>query len=184
MDRGMEQYNARVDLAQALCRGFAAMRGAVVDAPEQAFSRAIGLLRQHLIHQATERLDTGLRFTTSHHVPPAHVPGSQILQGTFPFVLVLDTSGVAWSRRTGWVAPEACLNARFFIGTEDVVLGTQGAALPLARIQIQNGARLLGKVRITGKDPVLVAPGLERISVQDPPHGTATNRLAQHFVSL
>src|SRR5882672_11436079 len=46
------------------------------------------------------------------------------------------------------------------VGTEDMVLGAQGLALPEARIEVQDRPCLRGKVRITRKDPVLVRHGL------------------------
>ncbi len=55
------------------------------------------------------------------------------------------------------------LDTGLFIGADDVVLGAKGVTLPGARIQIQHPARLLGKVGITGKDPILVPPGFDCI---------------------
>ena len=106
------------------------MRRAIVHDPEQAFPGSIRFLSQHLMDQPAKWLDAGYRFTPSHHVPPANIPGGQILQGTAALVFVLDAG---WSVRgggQGWVAADAGLNAGLLVGTEDRVLGAKGLALP------------------------------------------------------
>jgi hypothetical protein len=67
------------------------------------------------------------------------------LQGTAALVFVLDAG---WSVRgggQGWMAADAGLNAGLLVGTEDVVLGAKGLALPEAPIQIQQKLRNRGK---------------------------------------
>jgi len=61
------------------------------------------------------------------------------------------------------MAAQPRLDTGLFLGADNVVLGAEGVALPGARIQIHHPARLLGKVGITGKDPILVPPGVDRI---------------------
>ena len=56
------------------------------------------------------------------------------------------------------MAPAAGLDAGLLIGAEDVVLRPQGLALPPARIEVQNRARLVHEVGITRKNPD--SPGL------------------------
>src|SRR5262245_25286296 len=78
---------------------------------------------------------------------------------------------------------DAGLHAGLLVGTEDVVLGTKALALPLAPIEVQNRASLLGKVGITRKDPVLVPPGFESILIQNAPHRAPTDGFAQGLLS-
>lgn len=55
----------------------------------------------------------------------------------------------------------------------------QGLALPEARIEVQDRPRLLRKVGVTWKDPVLVPPRLDGIGIQNPPHRAPTDRFAK-----
>ena len=71
------------------------------------------------------------------------------------------------------------LDARLLVGAEDVVLGAQGLALPAARVQVQDRPGFLDEAGVAREDPVLVLPGLDGIAVQDPPHRTAADGLAQ-----
>jgi hypothetical protein len=52
----------------------------------------------------------------------------------------------------------ACLNAGPFVGGDDKLILLQGAALPLAGIQIEHPARLGGKFRIAWKHPAASIP--------------------------
>ena len=81
------------------------------------------------------------------------------------------------------MAADTGLDAGFLVGTEDVVLGAKALALPGAGIQVQNRAGLLGKVGISRKDPVLVSPGFDGVSIQNTPYGTTTDRCPQGVAS-
>src|SRR5262249_47969357 len=60
--------------------------------------------------------------------------------------------------------------------------GAKALALPLARIEVQNQASLLGKEGITRKDPVLVPPWFEGILIQNPPYRAPADGFAQGFL--
>jgi hypothetical protein len=79
----------------------------------------------------------------------------------------------------GRMAALAGLNAGLLVGAEDVVLGTQGLALPRARIEVQKRPSFVCEVGITRKDPVLIAPRFDRIRLENPPYRAATDRLPQ-----
>ena len=79
------------------------------------------------------------------------------------------------------MATAAGLEAGLLVGAEDVVLGSQGLALPSARIEVQNGAGFVSEVGITRKNPVLVPPRFDGIRIENPPHRAATERPVQHF---
>jgi hypothetical protein len=81
------------------------------------------------------------------------------------------------------MAAAAGLDAGLLVGAEDVVLGPQGLALPQAGIQVQNRAGLVGKSRVPGKYPVLVAPRFDGIRREQPPHRAATDRCAQRVAA-
>ena len=77
------------------------------------------------------------------------------------------------------MAAAAGLEAGLLVSTEDVVLGAKALALPLASLEVQNRASLLGKAGIARKDPVLVPPGFEGILIQNAPHCAPTDGFAQ-----
>ena len=142
VDRGMAQHDARIDLVQPPLGGFAPMRRAVVHTPAQACAGTRRFLRQHLVHQAAQRRDAGRRFTPTHDVPTAHVPRRQLLPGATAFKRVLDAGRSARRRGEDGVATAAGVHTRLLIGTEAIVLGAKGLALPGARLPVQNGSRL------------------------------------------
>ena len=179
VDRGMDQDDAGIDLLQPCLCGFAAMRRAVVHNPGQTLPRAIRLLHQYVVHQPAKGLDAGGRFTPPHHVPPADVPGRQVLQRATAIIFELDTLVPGWCRTQAGVTTEAGLEARFLVGTENMVLGAQRLALLGARIQVKNRSGLLSKQRVPWKDPVLVPPWLDGIRLENPPHRAPTDRFAQ-----
>jgi hypothetical protein len=182
VDRGLDHLDAGVDLMPPVLRRVTARRRAVVHDPEQAFGRMIRCLRQHLVHQAAKRLDAGRRFTPAHHVSPADLPGRELWPGATAFVLVFEAHRSARGGRQGRVTADAGLDARLLVGTEKVVLGAKGRALPGARLHVQNRSGLLGDVRIPGQDPVLVPPGLDGIGRQHPPHRAPTDRSTQRWL--
>jgi hypothetical protein len=53
----------------------------------------------------------------------------------------------------------AGLNTRLFVGGNNELILLQCAALPLARVPVQDAARLGSEVWITGKDPTAALPG-------------------------
>src|SRR5262245_49745833 len=159
------------------------MRRAIVHNPKQPFPRPIRFLRQHLLDQPAKGFNPGCRFTPTHHISPAYVPGGQILQGTTALVFVLDIGRSPRCERQGGMAAAAGLDTGLLVGAEDVVLGTQGLALPHARIEVQNRAGLVGKLRVPWKYPVLVAPRFDGICSEYPPHGAATDRFAQRVAA-
>src|SRR5512133_2737547 len=147
------------------------MRGAIIHDPEDAIGRAIGLALHHLRHHPTERHDARLGLATPHHIASADIPGGEILQRTATSILVLHPT---WSARGGGqagVTTNPGLDARLLVGADDVVLEAETQALPQPRVEIQDHSRLLGEPRITREDPMLIAPRLDRIAIQDTPDG-------------
>jgi len=181
VDRGMDQNDTGIDLAQPLPRSCAAMRRAIVHDPKQPFAGTVRFLRQHLVDQSAKGYHASRRFTPTYHVPPAHIPCGQIWQGAAALVFVFDIGRSARCGGQGGMAADAGLDAGLLVGTEDVVLGAKALALPSAGIQVQNRSGLLGEVGITRKDPVLVPPRFDGIRIQNPPHRAATDRFAQRF---
>src|SRR5579864_4528185 len=68
------------------------------------------------------------------------------------------------------------LNAGLLIGTEDVLVGPQRLALPLAGVQVEHRTGPLQKMWIARKDPTPKAPGTQGIACQPAPDGSARGR--------
>jgi hypothetical protein len=78
------------------------------------------------------------------------------------------------------MATAAGLDAGLLVGAADVVLGSQGCALPHARIEVQKRASLGDEVGITRQPPVRVPPRFDGICIENPPHRAAPARCARH----
>lgn len=114
----------------------AAMRGAVVHDPEHSPRVAIRRLRHDLGHQAIERLDAGGLLATAEELRAMNIHRSQVRPGAAPRVLVLDTSGLAWTGRQGGMLANARLDAGLFVSGEHELVVSQGAAFPVPRVQV------------------------------------------------
>jgi hypothetical protein len=97
----MDHLDAGVDLLQPVLRRVAPRRRAVVHDPAQAVGRALRCLGQHVVPQAATGLDASGRFTPAHDVPPADVPGGQIVRGWHGPTQAAGTSGREAGRGPG-----------------------------------------------------------------------------------
>ena len=77
------------------------------------------------------------------------------------------------------VAANPGLNAGFLIRTDNVVPAAQRLAFPEAFVQIQDSPCLVSELRVTGKDPIFIAPRPDRVGVEDAPDSAGTNRSPQ-----
>jgi hypothetical protein len=102
VDWGMDQNETRSALTPPLLRGSTAMRRAVVPDPEPPFARPRRFLSQHLVDEPTKRANARRRFTTAYHIPSAHIPCGQVLQGPPALVVVRDIGrSTRWGGREG-----------------------------------------------------------------------------------
>ena len=74
---------------------------------------------------------------------------------------------MSFARRQGLADPG--LDAGFLIRADNVVPAAQRLTLPKADVQVQNAPGLVSELRVTGKDPILIAPRLDRVGVEDAP---------------
>src|ERR1700733_6458524 len=175
----MNQDCLAVSLTQSLHRRLTAMRGAIIYDPEDPVGRAVGLCSHELLDQSAKRLDSGLSLAPAHDSPTSDIPGSQVLQSPASLVLALDAHGAPRGGRQCLVAADPGLDAGFLIRTDDVAPWAQRLTLPDAGVQGHEPPGFLGKLRVTGKDPVLITPWLDRVGVENAPDGAGTNWLAQ-----
>jgi hypothetical protein len=178
VDRGMDHQEAGVDRRPPRRGRFATVRRAMVHAPAQAVGRTRRCVRPPVVHQPAHGCAAGRPFTPAPHVPPAHIPGGQIVPRATAFVRVFAGRRSAGRGGPGWVAAEAGVEARRLVSPAAVVRGPHGGAFPGARRPVQKRSGLFGAVRSPGQEPVLVPPGLDGSDGQDPPHGAPPERCA------
>jgi hypothetical protein len=80
------------------------------------------------------------------------------------------------------MATDPGLDARLLVGADDAILGTEGLSPPSTGVKVEDHAGLLGEVRVAGEEPVLVPPGLDRVTVEDTPESATTDRLARRVM--
>src|SRR5260370_29358261 len=97
----------------------------------------------------TKGFNAGGRFTASHDVATANVPGSQILQGSASLVFEFDPARSAGSHVQSGMAADARLNAGLLVRADDVIVGAKGFIAPKPRIKIEDDLGLLGKMRVS-----------------------------------
>ena len=175
----MNQDGLTISLPQSLDRCLTAVGGAVVDDPENTAGRAVWLSPHHLIDQSAERVDSSLVLASTQDSTTANVPGSQVLQGAAPLVLMFHSHGASRTRRQSRVTSDSGLDARLLIRADDVVPTAQRFTLPRASVQVQDAPGFFGELRVAWKDPVLIPPGFNRVGVKDSPDGAGADRSAQ-----
>src|SRR5206468_12908908 len=97
---------------EAVDRFLAAVRGAVVDEHEPALRLAVGLDAHELLDERIECDDPVLGGAAVEQLRAPGVPGGEVAQGAFAFVLVLDSLPALDAGRAGSVM---CLRARAWI---------------------------------------------------------------------
>jgi hypothetical protein len=182
MDGCMDHNQVWIGQREPLACGLPTMGRPVVHHPEDPLARAVWLLAHDLGDEPPKWLDPGVWFAASHDVPTADIPPCQVVQRAATLVLVFDAVGPPWSWRQTRMAPDTGLDTGLFIGTNNVILGAKGFALPYLSVQIQNPPGLGGKEGITGENPVLLLPGFHRIGLQDAPDSTPTDGFPQGLV--
>ena len=164
---------------QSAVAAAAPMGGAVVHDPEHAASRTIGFLGHDLGDQALEGRNASGGLTASEDPGAPNIPGCQVGKSASAGIGMFDAGGVARCRREARMFPPPGLDAGFFVGRHHAVVIAEGASLPDACIEIQDGAGLLGKLRISGENPTSVKPRPNRILRQPSPDGSLSDRSDQ-----
>ena len=171
VDRGMHQQEVGVALAEPPDRGQSAMRGAVVDDPEDAPSVAVGRLLHDLVDEALERGDAGLGFAAAEQLGTMDIAGGEVGLGGEGFVFVLDVGGLAgFGGRCGMPALTR-LDGGFLVGRDDAIGLVQGSTQPSAVIEVEDATGLVGEVGVAREDPAAVLPRADGVVMQQAPDG-------------
>ena len=171
VDRSMHGDEIGEGCFEAPNTGLAAMRRAVVHDPEHSPRVAIRWLGHDLGDQAIERLDAGGLLATAEELRAMNIHRGQVRPGAAARVLVLDTSGLAWTGRQGGMLSNARLDAGLFVSGEHELVVSQRAAFPVPRVQVQDAPGFGDKLRIARENPGAMLPRANRILVQPPPNG-------------
>ena len=135
----------------------------LVHDPEHAASRAVRLLAHHLIDQSSKSSLAGVRLAAAKDHRPMNVPSFHVLHGSPSLVLVLNSRRLMRAGRQRGMTSTPSLDTGLLIGAEHELVRPKRLTLPAAGIQVELGAGQFRKVPIARKDPVLVAPGSERV---------------------
>ena len=90
VDRGVDEDQVRPCALEAVDRCLAAVRGAVVDDHEHALGFAVGLDAQELFEERVEGDDSVLGCAAIEALRAPGVPGGEVAECSFAFVLMLD----------------------------------------------------------------------------------------------
>lgn len=178
MDRGRDHEQGGRGQRAPLARGVPTLGRPVVPPPAEPLTRAGGFLVHHWVHASPTRRAPGGWCAASPNVSTAHSPPRQVWQRAATLVLACAGGRPPGSGWQAWMAPEPGLDTGLLLGTNPGILGAQRLALPQARVQRQGAPSCLGAERSTGKQPVLVRPGFERLGRHHAPDRPPAARLA------
>ena len=132
MARGMDELQPGVPCLRQLDGSRPAVRGAVVDDPEDAPGLPVGGGGHDPLDQATEGRDSRLRLTASDNLGPVHVEGREVGPGPAPLVFVFDAHCATGAGRRGRVDTVTRLDARLLVRRNDelVVVPAAGKRRP------------------------------------------------------
>ena len=164
-----------------------AMRGTIVNDPEDSIRGSIGLLGHHLFDKPVKGGDARLRLAAAKDVGPVHIPGSQIVKGASTFIFVFNIGRTVLARRQRGVLAHAGLNAGLLVSRQNEFIWTEELAAPEAFVKVKNRTGLLKELGITGKYPATMPPGTDSVTAQPAPKRTAADlgddALSKYFVA-
>ena len=176
VDGTVDQDEARILLLESLYRGWAAMRGAVVDNPEHAPGVVVGRARHDLFDETVKRGHAGAGFAAAEYASVVNIECGQISPGPATFIFMFDFHRrTGLSRQTG-VTRAPGLDAGFLVGRDDEFVAPKRFSVPHALVEVQDPSGFNGKVRISRKDPTAVLPRPDRIGMKPAPHGAVADR--------
>jgi hypothetical protein len=127
-----------------------------------------------LVHQAIQGSHTILRLTAAKDSGLMDIEGSQVSPGTAAPVFMFDARLARLASRSG-MPTGSCWEAGLLIGRNHKLVVFQRLAVPKALLEIQEAARLAGKVGVAGEDPGSMWPGTDGVFVQPSPEGAAAD---------
>src|SRR5438876_2373706 len=126
----MDGYQVRPGSLEAQFTRLAAMRGSVVQHPEDPSRRAVGLLLHNLPDEPLKRLDSRPGLTAAEEFGTMHIPGSQISKRPSSLILMLDACTSPGTSSEAFMFADASLDTRLLVSRKDTVLIRQRRARP------------------------------------------------------
>jgi hypothetical protein len=130
MDQQVHEHELGVGRRQTLDRGRPAVRGAVVDHPEDTPRPPVGRRRHDLIDEPAEGHGAGGWLAAAEQAGAVHVPGGQVDECAAALVLVLHAAICPRTGRAAEMAASQHLQPRLLVGADHV---NQGGSRGLAR---------------------------------------------------
>lgn len=169
----VDKNQVRPLIPESLNGSLPPMDGAVVDDPEDASGRAIGLSVHHRSYEGIEGLDGRAPHDVAEQTRVMDVPSGLIGACPHAAVLMFNAHRSARLGRSGRMTSFADLESSLLVGRQDKVVVSQWLIVPEALVEVEDTASLAGEVRIPAKDPAAVAPGTDRILGEPAPDGCA-----------
>ena len=173
VQRKMDEAELAIGNTQSLDGPLAAVRGAVIDDPEDSLGRSIGLSPHDLVNQPAEGCDARFLLQATEQFRPMDVPSGEVSERAAPVVLMLDEHGMALARRPRWVAADTSLDGGLLICRDDVFPDMKPFSFETTGIKIENSAGLGLEVGISRRDPAAMPPGPDGILRKPLPNGGA-----------
>lgn len=118
----------------------------------------------------------GGRFAPAHDLGTMYAVGGQVSEGAEAVVLALGLHRPPRPRREREVDTPAGLDAGLLVGAEHVVVLAKRLPFPYPLVEIQDAGGLEGEVRVAGKDPRPVLPGLQGVISEPTAHSGRRGR--------
>ena len=170
----MDNNNLGPSSLKSFDRRLPSVRGTIVEDPKDPLGGTVWFLIHHIMDKVVKEDNPGFGLTAPEQFRSANVPSSHVIQCALPLIFEFHSLPFRRSRSKGLMSSMSGLNAGFFIGGEDIFIGSQGEPTPRPLIQIQNQTGFLLKVRVPGKNPTAVLPRLDRIFIKPSPDGGTT----------
>ena len=151
------------------------MSRAVVHDPENATCIIVRRSCQHLFDQPVERRDAVLGFAATENSSLMDIERGQVSPSSTTLVLMLDPHRASGPASPSGMLAAPCLDAGLLIRRDHELVVLQGLAVPTTLIQIQNAARLSGKIGVAREYPGSMLPGADGVFVQPTPNGAAAD---------
>ena len=123
------------------------------------------------VHQLVVGFYSRCCLADSEELGSVNIPSGKIGQGTFSFIFELHTP---WLMRHGTDTdglPVTGLDTGLFVGTDHVVIRSQGNSVENSEIEVQDTSRLFGEERVSREKPAPMHPRLDGVTVEITPNG-------------
>ncbi len=157
MNRSVPRPQVGLLLAQAGYASVAALRGSIVDDPEDPAGVVIGGLGHDLGDQAVKGGNPGRLLTATQQFEAMNIEGSQTSPGAAAILCGFHLDGGSGLGREGGRL-SAGLDTGLLIRREDELVVSKQLPFPDPFIPVQDAHGFAGELRMAGKDPAAMLP--------------------------